>query len=143
MKKKVAVVSVADAEEAARLADLPLEATVALAEVAGAMKDGLLAFASAAGLVVMRQMMEAELTEAIGQKHAKIPAGERVGNWHGNATGSVVLGGRQVRTERPRGRTHSGHRDRARHLEGVQLGRSAQLPRRRAHAGRGGHPAPR
>jgi hypothetical protein len=32
VKKKVAVVNVADAEEAARLADLPLEATVALAK---------------------------------------------------------------------------------------------------------------
>ena len=108
MKKKVAVVSVADAEEAARLADLPLEATVALAEVAGAIKDGLLAFASATGLVVMHQMMAAELTETIGRKHAKIGVGERVGNWHGNTKGSVVLGGRQVRTERPRGRTTAG-----------------------------------
>ena len=72
--KKVAVVSVADAEEAARLADLPLEATVALAEVAGAIKDGLLAFASATGFVVMHQMMQAELTQAIGEKHAKIGA---------------------------------------------------------------------
>jgi transposase-like protein len=108
MKKKLPVVSVAQVEEADRLAGLPLEATVALAEVAGAIKDGLLAFASAAGLVVMRQMMEAELTEAIGEKHAKIPAQERVGNWHGNAKGSVVLGGRQVRTERPRGRSSAG-----------------------------------
>ena len=108
MKKKVAVVNVAQAEEAARLADLPLEATVALAEVAGTIKDGLLAFASATGLVVMRQMMEAELAEAIGPKHAKIGADERVGNWHGTTTGSVVLGGRQVRTERPRGRMSEG-----------------------------------
>ena len=108
MKKKVAVVSVADAEEAARLADLPLEATVALADVAGAIKDGLLAFASATGLVVMHQMMEAELTEAIGAKHAKIPPAERVGNWHGTTQGSVVLGGRQVSTERPRGRSSAG-----------------------------------
>jgi putative transposase len=108
VKKKVAVVNVAQAEEAARLADLPLEATVALAEVAGAIKDGLLAFASATGLVVMRQMMEAELAEAIGPKHAKIGADERVGNWHGTTTGSVVLGGRHVRTERPRGRMSEG-----------------------------------
>ena len=108
MKKKVAVVSVADAEEAARLADLPLEATVALAEVSGAIKDGLLAFASATGLVVMHQMMAAELTEAIGEKHAKIPAPERVGNWHGDTKGSVVLGGRRVTAERPRGRTTEG-----------------------------------
>jgi hypothetical protein len=85
------------------LADLPLEATVALAEVAGAIKDGLLAFASATGLVMMHQMMAADLTEAVGEKHAKIGAGERVGNWHGNAKGSVVLGRRQVKTERSRG----------------------------------------
>ena len=82
MKKKVAVVNVAEAEEAARVADLPVEATVALAEVAGAHR--------------------------IGEKHAKLPAAERVGNWHGATTGSVVLGGRQVTTDRPRGRTTEG-----------------------------------
>ena len=108
MKKKLPVVTVAQVEDADRLAGLPLEATVALAEVAGALKDGLLALASATGLVVMRQMMEAELTEAIGEKHAKIGAQERVGNWHGSTTGSVVLGGRQVKTERPRGRSSAG-----------------------------------
>ncbi len=100
--------NVAPAEEAALLSDLPLEATVALAEVAGAIKDGLLAFASATGLVVMRQMMETELSEVIGPKHAKIGANERSGNWHGTTTGSVVLGGRQVRTDRPRGRSTLG-----------------------------------
>jgi putative transposase len=105
VKKKVAVVRVDGAEEAAKLAELPLEATVALSEVAGAIKDGLLAFASATGLVVMHQMMEAELTERIGVKHAKIPAATRTGNWHGTTKGSVVLGGRQVQATRPRGRT--------------------------------------
>ena len=44
MKKKLPVVTVAEVEEADRLADLPLEATIALAEVAGAVKEGLLAF---------------------------------------------------------------------------------------------------
>jgi putative transposase len=108
VKKKVAVVSVAQAEEAARVADLPVEATVALAEVAGAIKDGLLAFPSATGLVVMFQMMQAELTGHIGPKHAKIPAAERIGNWHGTTTDSVVLGGPTVTTERQRGRTTEG-----------------------------------
>jgi transposase-like protein len=108
VKKKVAVVHVREAEEAVRVADLPLEATVALAEVAGAIKDGLLAFSSAAGLVVMAQMMQAELTDRIGEKHAKIPAGERTGNWHGSTEGSVVLGGRTITTNRPRGRTTGG-----------------------------------
>ncbi len=108
MKKKVAVVTVAEAEEAARVADLPVEATVALAEVAGAIKDGLMAFASATGLVVMHQMMEAELESRIGLKHARIPAAERMGNWHGSTSGPVVLGGRTVTTKRPRGRTTDG-----------------------------------
>ena len=108
MKKKLPVVTVAEVEEADRLADLPFEATIALAEVAGALKEGLLAFASATGLVVMRQMMEAELTGRVGTKHAKIGPDERVGNWHGSTTGSVVLGGRQVSTERPRGRSTEG-----------------------------------
>jgi len=108
MKKKVPVVDVAHAEEAARVADLPLEATVALAEVAGAVKDGLLAFTSATGLVVMAQMMQAEMELKIGPKHAKVPCAERVGNWHGTTNGSVVLGGRKVSTERPRGRTSEG-----------------------------------
>lgn len=108
MKKKVAVVTVAEAEEAARVAELPVEATVALAEVAGAIKDGLMAFASATGLVVMHQMMEAELEGRIGPKHARIPAPERTGNWHGSTSGPVVLGGRTVTTRRPRGRTVGG-----------------------------------
>ena len=43
MKKELPVVTVAEVEEADRLAGLPLEATIALAEVAGAVKDGLLA----------------------------------------------------------------------------------------------------
>lgn len=98
--------SVAVADEAARVADLPLEATVALSELAGAVKDGLLAFASATGLVVMAQMMQTELTGRIGEKHAKLL--ERQGHWHGTTTGSVVLGGRTLSTERPRGRTTEG-----------------------------------
>ena len=105
MEKKVAVVTVAEAEEVARVADLPVEAKVALAEVAGAIKDGLMAFASATGLVVMHQMMEAELESRIGLKHARIPAAERMGNWHGSTEGPVVLGGRTVTTKRPRGRS--------------------------------------
>jgi transposase-like protein len=56
----------------------------------------------------MHQMMEAELTERIGPKHAKIPAADRVGNWHGSTTGSVVLGGRQVQASRPRAPTTDG-----------------------------------
>jgi len=52
--------------------------------------------------------MAAELTGRIGEKHARIASGERSGNWHGSTKGSVVLGGRRVTTERPRGRSTEG-----------------------------------
>lgn len=106
MGKKIPLVNMAAPQEAVRLAGLPLEATVAMADVAASVRDGLMAFASATGLVVMLQVMEAELTEHIGPKHARIPG--REGNWHGTATGSVVLGGRRVTATRPRGRTTDG-----------------------------------
>ena len=54
MKKKVLVVQVTTPEAAGELAGLPLEATVAMADVAAAMREGLLAFATSAGLVVMQ-----------------------------------------------------------------------------------------
>jgi putative transposase len=104
--KKIPVVTVAEPAEAARLAGLPLEATIAMADVASTIKEGLLAFASATGLVVMFKMMEAELASTIGPKHARIP--DREGNWHGTTTGQVTLGGRKVTTERPRGRSAGG-----------------------------------
>ena len=86
MKKKVPVVKLTTPDEAAELAGLPVEATVAMAEVAAAMREGLLAFATSAGLVVMQQMLTGELTSIVGAKHAKLAAGERVGNWHGSTT---------------------------------------------------------
>ncbi len=46
------------------------------------------------------------MTARVGPKHAKIPA--RAANWHGTATGPVVLGGRQVSVSRPRGRSIDG-----------------------------------
>ena len=102
MSKKVPVVKITTPHAAADLAGLPLEATVAMADVASAMRDGLLAFSTAAGLVVMRQMLDAELAGIVGAKHAKLD--ERVGNWHGTTTGQVVLGARKISVERPRGR---------------------------------------
>ena len=106
MKKKVPVVAVADPGEAAQLAGFPLEATVALADLANAVKDGLLGFCADVGLMVMYQVMEDELTRRIGPKHARRP--ERTANWHGTTTGPVVLGGRLLSVGRPRGRTLEG-----------------------------------
>lgn len=108
MKKKVPVVQVTTPEAAGELAGLSLEATVAMADLAASMRDGLLAFATSAGLVVMQQMLTAELVATIGPKHAKLPASERVGNWHGTTTGQVVLGSQKVTVERPRGRLADG-----------------------------------
>ena len=103
MKKKVPVVKITTPHTVADLVGLPLEATVAMADVAGAMREGLLAFSAAAGLVVMQQMLTSELASIVGAKHAKLGEG-RVGNWHGTTEGQVVLGGRKVTVERPRGR---------------------------------------
>lgn len=104
MNKKVPVVKTATPDQVEELAGRPLEATVAMADVAAAMRDGLLAFATSAGLVVMQQMLTDELTSIVGPKHAKQSADERVGNWHGTTTGQVVLGARKISVERPRGR---------------------------------------
>jgi putative transposase len=101
--KKVPVVKITTPDAAAGLAGLPLEATVAMADVAAAMREGLLAFSTAAGLVVMQQMLTEELASIVGPKHAKVGA-DRVGNWHGTTTGQVVLGSRKISVERPRGR---------------------------------------
>ena len=105
--KKVPVVRITTPHTAADLVGLPLEATVAMADVAGAMRDGLLAFSTAAGLVVMQQMLTTELASIVGAKHAKLGP-DRVGNWHGTTEGQVVLGGRKVTVERPRGRLVDG-----------------------------------
>lgn len=100
MNKKVPVVRVAERAEAARLADLPLEATVTLDDVAAAIKEGLLALSCTAGLLVMEQMMQEELTVKVGPKGRHNPDRQAVRN--GSATGSVVLGGRTVPVHRPR-----------------------------------------
>ena len=103
MSKKVPVVKITTPDAAGELAGVPLEATVAMTDVAAAMREGLLAFSTAAGLVVMQQMLTAELASIVGEKHAKLGL-ERVGNWHGTTSGQVVLGSQKISVERPRGR---------------------------------------
>ena len=98
--KKLPVITVAHREEVARLAELPAEATVALQDVAQAIRDGLMALCCSAGLAVVAQLMEAELTDKVGPKGRHDP--ERVATRNGTAPGSVVLGGRSVPIRRPR-----------------------------------------
>ncbi len=101
MKKKLPVMPAAAREvEAARLAGLSVEAVLPLAELQGAIKEGLMAFCCAAGLVVVAEMMEAEVTAVVGTKGKHNP--DRVAERNGAASGSVVLGGRRVPVGRPR-----------------------------------------
>jgi putative transposase len=100
VKKKVPVVQVARRAEAARLADLPLEATITLDDIASAIREGLLAMSCTAGLLVIERMMQEELTAKVGPKGRHIP--DRRATRNGSAGGSVVLGGRTIPVRRPR-----------------------------------------
>jgi putative transposase len=99
-------VRLADREDAAHLAELPAELRLAMTDIAGSAKEGLLAMSVAVGLRVMAELMEAELAAKVGPKHAKQPG--RTARRHGSADGSVVLGGRRVPVDRPRARTIDG-----------------------------------
>ena len=88
------------------LPDLPEEVRLALAEVAGVAREGLLAMSVAAGMAVMRAMFDAEITKACGPRGKHDP--DRAAVRHGAGRGSVVLGGRRVPVARPRARTTDG-----------------------------------
>ena len=100
-------VRLADATEAAGLPDLPEEIALAMADIAGAAREGLLAMSVAAGLAVMAAMFEAEIAVSCGPKGKHDP--DRAAVRHGCGRGSVTLGGRRVAVERPRARTADGH----------------------------------
>ena len=101
--KKVPVVNVVAPDIAAVMSGLPDNVTLALASVAETMREGLMAFTSAAGLAIFRSLLESELEAKIGPKHAKNP--DRIANWHGTTSGQVVFGGSKITVRRPRGRT--------------------------------------
>ncbi len=107
LMKTVPTVRVADSTDAVVLPDLPEEIALAMGDIAGAAREGLLAMSVAAGLAVMQTMFEAELTEACGPKGKHNP--DRVAVRHGTEKGSVTLGGRRVSVDRPRARTIDGH----------------------------------
>jgi hypothetical protein len=107
MKKHVAAVCLVDRDEATEAVELPEELCLSLGAIAGVAREGLLAMCTTVGLAVMGEMMTAEMTAKVGgPKHAKLA--QRQGNWHGSAPGSVVLGGRRIPVERPRGRAVAG-----------------------------------
>jgi len=79
---------------------VPEHVTVAMAEIVGDMREGLLALAVGAGLQVMTAMMEADVAALAGVKGKH--DSDRVAVRHGHERGSVTLGGRRVPVERPR-----------------------------------------
>ncbi len=85
---------------------LPERVEVPLHHLAGAVKEGLLAFSVGVGLQMMQLMMDEELTGIVGPKGKH--NSDRSATRHGSEDGSVVLGGRKVAVTRPR----------ARHLDG-------------------------
>ncbi len=88
---------------------LPPGVQDALGDLAGAAKDGLLALSVGVGLGVLSEMMEAELDEVVGPKHAKNR--DRTAVRHGHEDGEVTLGGRRVGVKRPRARTADGEQE--------------------------------
>ena len=85
---------------------LPEQVTVALAELAGAARDGLLALAVGTGLQVLHTLLAADVDRLVGPRGRHNP--ERVAVRHGSQPGQVTLGGRRVRLDRPRVRRADG-----------------------------------
>jgi putative transposase len=85
---------------------MPESVTLAMAQLTGALKEGLLALAVGAGLQVMQAVMEESVTELAGPKGRHDP--NRVAGRHGHEGGSVSLGGRRVPVRRPRVRAADG-----------------------------------
>jgi len=85
---------------------LPDTVTVAIADLAGELEEGLLAFAVGTGLKVLDVLLEFDASAIAGQKGRHDP--ERVAVRHGSDDGLVTLGGRQVQIRRPRLRSADG-----------------------------------
>lgn len=85
---------------------LPEAVTVAMAEIGGAVREGMLALAVATGLQVMEAMMEESVTAVAGPKGCH--QADRRAVRHGTEAGSVALGGRRVPVRRPRVRATDG-----------------------------------
>jgi putative transposase len=85
---------------------VPEAVTVAMAELATDVQEGLLAMAVGTGLQVMAAMMSADVEAVCGPKGKHDPA--RTAVRHGSERGSVTLGGRRVPVDRPRMRAADG-----------------------------------
>jgi transposase-like protein len=88
---------------------LPERVTVAVAELASAAREGLLALAVGTGLQVLQAMLAEDVDRLVGAKGRHLP--DRTAVRHGSEPGQVTLGGRRVRVRRPRVRTADGTRE--------------------------------
>lgn len=100
--KKVTAPQIAMTEGAVKRG-LPESVQAALGDLAGAAKEGLLAFSVGVGLGVVHELMEAEVAEVVGPKGKHDP--QRTAVRHGRESGRVTLGGRRVAVSRPRMRS--------------------------------------
>ncbi len=85
---------------------VPERVNLAMADIAGDMREGLLALAVGAGLQVMSALMDADVAALAGPRGRH--NGERVAVRHGTDAGRVTLGGRRVGVQRPRVRAADG-----------------------------------
>src|SRR5579875_2888885 len=92
--------------ETAAAIPLPEGVRLAMDDIAGTMREGLLAMAVSAGLGVMTALMEEPVTAVCGPKGRDQP--DRRAVRHGSEHGSVALGGRRVPVRRPRVRAADG-----------------------------------
>ena len=79
---------------------------MALGQLVGAAREGLLALSVEVGLEVLSQLLEQEVEQVVGPKGKWNR--KRVAVRHGHEDGEVTLGGRRVGVERPRVRTADG-----------------------------------
>ena len=85
---------------------MPESVTLAMADLAGTVEEGLLALAVGAGFGVMQVMMKESVTGLCGPKGVHDP--DRTAVRHGSENGSVTLGGRRAPVRRPRVRSADG-----------------------------------
>ena len=86
--------------------DLPERVTVALTELAGAARQGLLALSVGVGLAVVEEIFREEVTRLAGPRGRHDP--DRAANRHGREQRQLMLGGRRVAASKPRVRATTG-----------------------------------
>jgi putative transposase len=102
---------------------VPEQVVVSLAEIAGSVKEGLLALAVGTGLQVMAAMFEEDVAALCGPDGKHNPG--RAGYRHGAGAGSVTMGGRRIPVTRPRVRAADGSGEL--HLPGYDLFSSTEV----------------